>query len=129
MQQASTLALKEKNQTFNAIINGNIGLNKFNLGRFNEAKKYIDLDKKVSLKYKIYPNAISSMALLAQIDLKENKINEAKILIDSINNIALKIDSTEFKAFKNKHEINYLYFLKLKNFEISLYHYQKLNDF
>lgn len=129
LQQASTLALKEKNQTFNAIINGNIGLNKFNLGRFNEAKKYIDLDKKVSLKYKIYPNAISSMALLAQIDLKENKINEAKILIDSINNIALKIDSTEFKAFKNKHEINYLYFLKLKNYEKSLYHYQKLNDF
>ncbi len=127
-QQAKICAFQAKNNIFETVINGNIALNKFSLGELQLAKNFASLDKKVSLENKLWSNCVGSMALLAQIELKNNNLVGAKILLDSINSLATHLDHDDFLSHRRQFETNYLYYSAVKNFEKSLFYYQKFNE-
>jgi hypothetical protein len=129
LKKASVSALKAKNYLFNNVINGNIALNKFRLGKLDESFHYAYLEKNTSFKNELWSNGISSMCLLVQIELKKENVTHAKVLIDSINNLIYKTKSDDYILRKKQYEAIYLYNLKINNDQKALSAYQNFNYF
>ena len=78
-EEASRLALRNKNTLFNAIIEGNMAVTLFKTGNLTKAYQYALQDKNISLHENIWINAVGAMYWLIQIELKQNNFSHAKI--------------------------------------------------
>lgn len=124
-EQASKVAIQHKSITFEAVIKGNMAVNLLKTGDFDLAYQYALQDKNVSLQNELWENAVGAMYWLIQIELKRQNFAHAKILLDSLDEVANKIKDRSFRVQKRQKETTYLYYQALKDTEKTLVAYRK----
>lgn len=93
-RKAYDLAEKQNHQPWISNISGNLGLIIFRNGKIKEARELITFDYETGLEQKQYVSAYNALASLIAIDLKENKLRDAKIKLDILDS-ALQIISAD----------------------------------
>jgi|GEM_PF-3510038 len=124
-EQARAFAQHVNNPIFEVVIKGNIAVNLFKTGYLAQAYQYAQQDKDMSLQNGIWENAIGAMYWLIQIELKQNNLTHAKVLLDSLDGIVSKVEDKRFLAQRRQKEATYLYYQALKDAKKSLLAYQE----
>ena len=123
--EARRVALADKNEVFNTVILGSTAATLFKMGDLNQAYVYSMQYKNLSTQYPLWENAVDAFYNLIQIELSRNNLGHTKILLDSLDGIMSKINSTDFVSLKRHKEVVWLYYEKLKQFEKALSVYKE----
>ncbi len=121
----SALAKKGKSDIFYAVVLGNAAVTLHKLGEQNKAFAYATQDKEMCFREKLWSNAVGALHTLIRIEIKRNNLENAKILLDSLDNVALKANDKHFISQKRQKEAAFLYYQALKNHEKSLSFYKE----
>lgn len=79
LRKAYNQAVKLKNETWMGILSGNLGYIALSKKENTKARKLIEFDYEVSAKNKQKNSQVNAIALLIELDLKENKLNQATL--------------------------------------------------
>ncbi len=122
---ASKLALADKNELFNTIVQGSMAVTLLQLGELDKAYDFSMQYKNVTLKYPLWENAVDAFNQLIKIDLLRNNIIHAKVLLDSLNGILINIKNDDFESQKKSKEVGWQYYEKIQNYKSSFSLYRQ----
>lgn len=116
-----TLAEKSKNEDWKGIIIGNLGYSHYLHGDTVKAKKFLNMDKTISLSHGEWASAQNALTSIIEIELKQNdfgQLDENMKLLDSLNNI-----NTAYSSKRDYFHVKMLYSEHEKNYKKALHYY------
>ncbi len=123
------LAVSSKNDIFRDVVKGNLAVTLHKMGDQNKAFVCANDDKNMSFREGFWSNAVGALHWLVRIEIKRDKLEHAKILLDSLDNVISKTDETHFTSLKRQKEATYLYYEAIKNMPKALIAYKEFTNF
>lgn len=95
LRKAYDQAVKMKDEAWTGILSGNLGYIAFKKGDFEKARGLMEFDYTVSKKNKQTSSELNALSLLIELDLKQNKIDQAASKLKTFDNLMARETSID----------------------------------
>jgi DNA-binding CsgD family transcriptional regulator len=130
-EKSTSIAKNNKNQIFQTVVKGNAAHTLYKLQNLDQALKYANEDKEMSISQCLFENAVGALNLMIKIELDQKKYQQAGQSFYDLGKIMENIKPSDYYSLKRYKEAEYLYYEKLKNFDKALStfkEYKKYDD-
>lgn len=123
LQKAYNQAVKLKNEAWTGILSGNLGYIALTKKENEKARKLIELDFLMSKKNKQTSSELNALALLIELDLKENKIAQSALKMKTFDSLMVGEESPQLLGLLYRTKT--VYYEKIGEDKIALLNFRK----
>lgn len=120
-EKAIRIAKKHHEEVWIGILSGNLGNYYLKKGKLSLAQKMFLIDYQTSLKFKQMESAFYAIMALAEIDVKQERLEQARIRIEKAEEL-LKSYDPDLRVRSEYHRVSAMYYEKMKNFNQAYKH-------
>ena len=120
-EKAIRIAKKHHEEVWIGILSGNLGNYYLKKGKLSLAQKMFLIDYQTSLKFKQMESAFYAIMALAEIDVKQERLKQARIRIEKAEEL-LKSYDPDLRVRSEYHRVSAMYYEKMKNFNQAYKH-------
>jgi tetratricopeptide (TPR) repeat protein len=120
-EKAIRIAKKHHEEVWIGILSGNLGNYYLKKGKLSLAQKMFRIDYQTSLKFKQMESAFYAIMALAEIDVKQERLEQTRIRIEKAEEL-LKSYDPDLRVRSEYHRVSAMYYEKMKNFNQAYQH-------
>jgi DNA-binding CsgD family transcriptional regulator len=123
LQKAYNQAVKLKDEAWTGILSGNLGYIALSKKENAKARELMELDYKISTKNKQTNSQINALALLIELDLKENKLAQSAVKMKVFDSLMVNEKNPQLLGTLYRTKITY--YEKLGEYKLALLNFRK----